>query len=79
MNLNTLPVFNKEYLNKIYWDDRYKNEETFEWFHGYKNDTFRTVISETIKPTDKILMMGKWILRPVVTQPLKAQTNTALC
>ncbi|XP_019628085.1 PREDICTED: endothelin-converting enzyme 2-like [Branchiostoma belcheri] len=46
----------REYAKKEYWDRRYEEEDSFEWFKGY--ESFRHLVLESIKKTDKILMLG---------------------
>lgn len=48
---------NLKYKNVEYWNERYKDEEQFEWFGAY--DKYKSVIKRTIKPTDTILVLGK--------------------
>ena len=51
-----LPKHNSTYNEKEYWDNRYKNEEHYEWFAGYK--PYRDILRSNIKTTDKILTLG---------------------
>ena len=52
-----LPEHNDSYGNQTYWDDRYSNEESSEWFAAYEK--FRDLILDTVKKSDRILMLGK--------------------
>ncbi|XP_066295909.1 EEF1A lysine methyltransferase 4-like [Branchiostoma lanceolatum] len=51
-----LPQDVREYAKKEYWDRRYEEEDSFEWFKGY--DSFRDLVLRNVKKTDKILMLG---------------------
>lgn len=51
-----LPDTNDSYASKTYWNNRYFNEDSFDWFVPYKN--FRELILQTISVGDKILMLG---------------------
>ena len=56
-----LPKSNNTYALKEYWDTRYKQEETFDWFAKY--DTFKSHIYKTIKQSDRILNLGLiWLI-----------------
>lgn len=48
---------NLKYKNVEYWNERYKDEDHFEWFGPY--DKYKSVIQHKIKRTDKILVLGK--------------------
>ena len=48
---------NLKYKNVDYWNERYKDEDHFEWFGSY--DKYKSVIQHKIKRTDKILVLGK--------------------
>ena len=47
---------NFKYKTIEYWDERYKEEECFEWFGGY--DNFKNVIKKYVKESDEILVLG---------------------
>lgn len=47
---------NLKYKSRDYWDERYKDEEHFEWFGDY--DKYKSVIEKKLKHTDKILVLG---------------------
>ena len=53
-----LPKKNENYAEQSYWDERFKNEDSYEWFAGYR--AFRNHVKDTIKPSDHILMLGKF-------------------
>ena len=48
--------YNLKYKCLDYWNNRYKNEENFEWFGAYSK--FKFVIKEKIKISDRILNLG---------------------
>eukprot|EP00128_Syssomonas_multiformis_P002948 Colp12_sorted_trinity150504_noHs@2968 len=50
------PEHNDEYAKKDYWEERYEQEESYEWFRGYKD--FRDLVLKYVKRTDTILMVG---------------------
>ena len=47
---------NSKYKTLEYWDERYKEEESFEWFGGYSN--FKNVTENYMQKNDKILVLG---------------------
>jgi hypothetical protein len=47
---------NLKYKCLDYWNERYKEEETFEWFGEYSK--FKEVLNGQIKFSDKILILG---------------------
>ena len=47
---------NSKYSRVEYWDERYKEEESFEWFGGYSN--FEYIIKNYMKKSDEILVLG---------------------
>lgn len=44
------------YLDPHYWDERFSNEEHYEWFKDYSH--FRHLIQAHIKPTSSVLELG---------------------
>jgi len=44
------------YLDPHYWDERFSNEEHYEWFKDYTH--FRHLIQAHIKPTSSVLELG---------------------
>ncbi|XP_059459260.1 uncharacterized protein LOC132188741 [Corylus avellana] len=44
------------YLDPHYWDERFSNEEHYEWFKDYTH--FRHLIKAHIKPTSSVLELG---------------------
>ena len=54
-----LPLNNGEYKRREYWDERYKNEEKYDWFTAYS--AFKELVVASISPNDKILMLGKYL------------------
>lgn len=47
---------NLKYKCLDYWNERYKEEETFEWFGEYA--MFKSVLKKIITPNDRILVLG---------------------
>lgn len=45
-----------QYSSVDYWNYRYESEDAYEWFKGYSS--FRHIIIDVVKPTDRILMLG---------------------
>jgi len=45
------------YSKKEYWDERYRSEESFDWFVKY--DSFRHLIYGKISAESRILNLGK--------------------
>lgn len=52
-----LPEKNESYGEKDYWDERYAEEDEFDWFADY--ELFRHHVMNTIHKSDKILHLGK--------------------
>jgi hypothetical protein len=48
---------NMKYKLVDYWNERYKEEESFEWFGEWSK--FRSVINKKINHDDEILILGK--------------------
>ncbi|KAG0572732.1 hypothetical protein KC19_VG120800 [Ceratodon purpureus] len=44
------------YLRPSYWDERFEEEQHYEWFKDYSH--FRHLVLKHIKPTDKVLEVG---------------------
>ncbi|GAV67116.1 Methyltransf_31 domain-containing protein [Cephalotus follicularis] len=44
------------YLDPQYWDERFSNEEHYEWFKDYSH--FRHLIQPHVKPTSSVLEVG---------------------
>ncbi|GAA0141208.1 methyltransferase [Lithospermum erythrorhizon] len=53
---NVIPPTASSYLNKTYWDERFANEEHYEWFKDYSH--FRHLILQHINPTSSVLELG---------------------
>jgi len=51
-----LPDKNTDYARLDYWNDRYTNEETFDWCKSYSS--FKPLIEKNVKRSDNILMLG---------------------
>lgn len=50
------PEKNAEYLKPHYWDQRFEQEEQYDWFKGFQD--FRSLLLPHLKPTDRILVLG---------------------
>ncbi|XP_030945047.1 EEF1A lysine methyltransferase 4 isoform X1 [Quercus lobata] len=50
------PSSAKAYLDPHYWDERFSNEEHYEWFKDYSH--FRHLIQAHIKPNSSVLELG---------------------
>jgi len=50
---------NKKYKLVDYWNERYKEEESFEWFGEWFK--FKSVINKKITYNDQILILGFYI------------------
>ena len=51
-----IPKNNEDYRKLEYWDGRYKEEESYDWFTGY--EAFRHLLVEDVNVSDKILHLG---------------------
>lgn len=49
-------VEREKFKTKHYWDERYKNEETFDWFGELSS--FEHLLFQHLNPTDRILNLG---------------------
>ena len=49
-------LHNERYAEKNYWDERYKIEESFDWFVKY--EAFRDLMKKTVQPGHRILNLG---------------------
>lgn len=47
---------NSKYKCLEYWNDRYKEEDHFEWFGDYEK--YKHILDQKLKHTDKILVLG---------------------
>lgn len=47
---------NSKYKSLEYWNERYKDEDYYEWFGEYEK--FKKVIHDQIKHSDRILTLG---------------------
>ncbi|XP_068195882.1 EEF1A lysine methyltransferase 4 [Antennarius striatus] len=54
--MNYLPENNSRYKHVEYWDDRYRAEETYDWFGSFCK--FRYLLENHIKKEDCILVLG---------------------
>ncbi|XP_062844033.1 EEF1A lysine methyltransferase 4 isoform X2 [Trichomycterus rosablanca] len=54
--MDYLPDCNNRYKDVEYWNDRYKTEESFEWFGDFSK--FRHLLVQYIKKEDRILILG---------------------
>ena len=53
---STLPPANAGYLEPAYWDARFSEEETYEWFREY--ESFRHLVERSCAPSSRILVVG---------------------
>lgn len=51
-----LPDSNSRYKDVDYWDERYKHEESFEWFGNFSN--FKHLLELHVRKEDRILVLG---------------------
>ncbi|XP_006637823.2 EEF1A lysine methyltransferase 4 [Lepisosteus oculatus] len=51
-----LPECNSRYKDVEYWDERYKKEQSFEWFGDYSK--FEHLLEQHVRKEDKILVLG---------------------
>lgn len=51
-----IPKENARYCDVAYWDDRYRNEDTYDWLLPYH--TYAHLIRQHVQSTDRILMLG---------------------
>ena len=58
-----LPVQNNLYKELSYWNDRFQNEDSYDWFMTFEK--FKGIMQETLGRNHqlKILMLGKHILQ----------------
>ncbi|XP_067851251.1 EEF1A lysine methyltransferase 4 [Heptranchias perlo] len=54
--MDHLPSSNSQYKDQDYWDDRYRHEETFEWFGAFSH--FEHLLKEEIQRDESILILG---------------------
>ena len=47
---------NLKYKSLDYWNERYKEEEHFEWFGDYSK--YKSIVDLKLKYSDKILVLG---------------------
>jgi len=52
-----LPPLNESYKDLNYWNERYKNEEDYDWFKTYKD--FVHLLEGHVSKSDWILMLGE--------------------
>lgn len=52
----TIPKENASYSDVAYWDDRYRNEDRYDWLLPYH--TYAHLIKQHVHSTDRILMLG---------------------
>lgn len=53
-----LPDSNARYKDVDYWDERYRTEESFEWFGDFTK--FDHLLKQHVGTEENILMLGKW-------------------
>lgn len=54
--MSLMPEKNADYSSVTYWNERYKEEESFEWCKSY--GAFKDLIHKEVQPSDRILMLG---------------------
>ena len=54
--LNFEPAKTEEYLQKQYWDDRFRKEEQYDWFKKFED--FSGLVLPHLKQADRILVLG---------------------
>ncbi|XP_072330194.1 EEF1A lysine methyltransferase 4 isoform X1 [Scyliorhinus torazame] len=54
--MDHLPSSNLRYKDQDYWDERYRHEETFEWFGAFS--CFEHLLKEEIRSDETILILG---------------------
>lgn len=54
--MSFMPEKNADYSSVTYWNERYKEEESFEWCKSYV--AFKDLIHKDVQPSDRILMLG---------------------
>lgn len=57
--MDFIPVENSDYHSIDYWNQRFAQEENYEWCGGYSN--FQTLFNQYVPRTDSILIVGKSI------------------
>ena len=53
---STMKAEREKFKEKIYWEERYKNEEDFDWF--CKLASFEDLLFQQLKRTDRVLNLG---------------------
>ncbi|KAI4342371.1 hypothetical protein MLD38_027009 [Melastoma candidum] len=53
---DTIPSSATDYLNPRYWDERFSEEEHYEWFKGYSH--FRHLVLQRVVPGSSVLELG---------------------
>ncbi|XP_037042449.1 EEF1A lysine methyltransferase 4-like isoform X2 [Bradysia coprophila] len=54
--MDYIPVENSDYHSVNYWNQRFAQEENYEWCGGYS--TFQTLFNQYVPKTDSILIVG---------------------
>jgi len=60
-----LPTSNDQYAMKDYWDERYTEEDNYEWFAKY--ESFAHLIIRSVNRPDRILQLGMPFLSSLLT------------
>ena len=55
-----IPKNNEDYRKLDYWDKRYKEEDSYDWFTGY--ESFKDLLVQDISKSDLILNLGRPML-----------------
>eukprot|EP00270_Netrium_digitus_P007125 TRINITY_DN2069_c0_g1_i4.p1 TRINITY_DN2069_c0_g1~~TRINITY_DN2069_c0_g1_i4.p1 ORF type:complete len:272 (-),score=45.93 TRINITY_DN2069_c0_g1_i4:100-915(-) len=50
------PDANEEYLRPAYWNERFTQEDEYEWFKGY--GAFQEIMQRHLNPLDRVLVVG---------------------
>lgn len=55
--MDFIPEENSDYHSINYWNNRFAQEENYEWCGGYSS--FQTLFNQYVPKTDSILIVGK--------------------
>lgn len=55
--MDFIPSENSDYHSVNYWNNRFAQEENYEWCGAY--DNFKTLINQYVPKTDSILIVGE--------------------
>jgi len=54
--MTTLPAHNSTYASAAYWEDRFQEEQEYEWFKGYAS--FNQLIEALVPRSSRVLVLG---------------------